>query len=368
MNTRTATPTAPWLAIAGEASGDALLGAALEATTVGPWWGVGGDAAEAAGVGLVRHASALAGQGLGEAISTVPAVISTLRMVKARLRGCRGALLVDFPELNMRVLKAAERVGVPVAWLSPPQAWAWRSWRSAGVARAQWVGCLMPFESDWYRSRGVPAHWVGHPLAERLMPELPSAPAVCLLPGSRDPAVARLLPLMLTAAIRLRRQWPELGFHLPVAPTVDRAPVVAAIRASGLPVRIWSSSAEALAASTVVLSTAGTSSLEATLAGRPVVVAGHLPAGAAWVARRLVRVPHVALPNLILGREAWPELVLDACTPEAMAERLGEMAAVPERWREPLSALRDRMTHPEGGTFAERIAEGLASLPPVRRP
>lgn len=358
-------PLDGWLAVAGEASGDALLAEVVTTAgaegliSPGGWSGVGADASAAAGLNLVAHGRDLAGHGLGEALGTVPALISTWRRLRRRLPEARGILLVDFPELNSRLLSAADGLDVPGAWLSPPQAWAWRPWRARQVKRARWVGCLMPFEVSWYQARGVPATWVGHPLAARPQPPMPTRPRLCLLPGSRDPSVRRMLPLMLTAAARLRRAAPELGLALPVASTVDRGWVLQAIRAADLPVQIYDDAPSALAASTVAVSTAGTACLEAALAGRPTLILGHLPPGAAAVARALVRADHVGLPNLILQRRALPELWLEGCTPAAIAEGVEGLLAAPAQAAEALEELRARMHRPG---FAGRVLEGLLAI------
>ncbi len=347
------------LCVAGEASGDRLLAAvlaALRARVDVDAVGLGGDASAAAGLRLLAGARAVAAGGLVEAAAHLPAVVGAYRRLRSALDGSSAALLVDFPEVNRRLL---ERSRAPVAWLAPPQAWAWRPWRARAVARAAWVGCLLPFEAAWYRAHGVAAEWVGHPLAEASAPPPAAEPCVALLPGSRDGTVRRLLPVMLAAAIRAHRRRPRLRFTLAVASTVDRLAVRRAVVASDLPIALRDDAPAALAEATVAMAGAGTATLEATLAGRPVVALARLHPASAAVARRLVRVDHVALPNLVLGRQAFPERVQDACTPEGVAEALEIVLADPGRFSPDLAELHARMHQPG---FAARAASRIAAL------
>ncbi len=195
---------------------------------------------------------------------------------------------------------------------------------------------------------------VGHPLAETRPPPPASAPALALLPGSRDPAVRRLLPVMLAAAARL-----GCPVHVAVAPTVDRAFVQRAVTAADLPCAIHETAGEALAAATVALAGAGTATLEAALAGRPVVVLGGASPLTGAVLGRALTVEHVALPNLLLGRRAFPERVLDECRAELVARDADAMLSAPERWAGALADVRGRL---EGEGFAERVGRAVLGL------
>lgn len=351
------------LCVAGEASGDALLAPAVArlATTGFAPAGVGGDRAVAAGLHALGHARDLAAHGLVEAAGTLPAWLRARRALLAALPAARAAVLVDFPELNLRLLRRATRAGVPVAWLAPPQAWAWRAHRAAQLRAAAWVGCLLGFEAEWYRARGVPAEWVGHPLAARPPLPAPATPGLALLPGSRDSAVRALLPVMLAAAARLRAAAPGLALTLAVAPTVDRLFVRRAVEAADLPVALFDDAPAALAGASVALAGAGTATLEAALAGRPPVALARLHRLSAAVARRLVQIPHVALPNLVLGRRAFPERILDDCTAPAVAAAAAALLAEPAACAADLAELRARCHRPDGAEqFAER-ALGISS-------
>lgn len=334
------------LAVAGEASGDRLLAPVVARLRAAGHavCGLGGDEAIAAGLDPVAHARDVAGHGLVEAARVVPATIRTV----ARLRRIRAdaILVVDCPEIGRRLLDGAR---CPVAWVAPPQAWAWRPWRARGMRRAAWVGCLFAFACDWYRQRGVAAEWIGHPLADHPPPPPAPEPRVALLPGSRQSAVEALLPIMLGALARL-----GLPGVLPIAQTADRGRITRLVRASGLPVQLVDAAEDALAAARVVLAGAGTSTLQATLAGRPCVTLARLHPATWAVARRLVRVDAVALPNLILGRRAFPECLQAGCTPDAVAA--AAEGALARDWGAELAAVRAGVARPGG---ADRVMAAL---------
>ena len=351
------------LCVAGEASGDALLGpvvAGLRDRHDLRSVGVGGDESARQGLEMVAHARDLAANGLGEALGSVPAWLAARRRLVARFHGARALCLVDFPELNMRLLGRAVRQGRPVAYVAPPQAWAWRSWRSKRLALAAWVGCLMPFEARWYAAHGVKVECVGHPLAERPVPAWPKSPAVALLPGSRDASLRRLLPLMLASAVSLRRVEPTLRFHLAVASTVDRMFVHRAVQAADIPVALHQTAGSALAASTVALAGAGTATLEAVLAGRAVVIAARVGTVTALVAERLLQVDCVGLPNLVLERPVFPELIQEGCHPAALARAIDGLLDAPARFAAEMVEVRERLRRP--GRFGERVADRVAEI------
>lgn len=339
---------------AGEASGDALLASvAAELVARGhTLTGLAGSESAAAGVDVRIDNRQVAAHGLLAAAGTVPALVRTHATLIAAARTADAMLLVDFPELNRRLLS---RAAVPVAWLAPPQAWAWRPWRARAVRAARWVGCLLPFEARWYRRRGVAAEWIGHPLAERLAPPLPAAPALALFPGSRPPTVRRLLPILLEAAARL----PEVPVAVACAPTVPPDLLSACIEVGPRPDAAILGAAAALEAATVVIAGAGTATLEAALAGRGVVVAARLDPLAEAAARALVRVPHAGLPNLVLGRRAFPEHLLDECTAEGLADSARRLLAAPSSWSADVQALRERVARPG---FAARVADRVESM------
>ena len=201
---------------AGEASGDLHAAAALRALqglTPVEAFGVGGARLEAAGMEVVVSASRIAAVGLSEVWRTVPQLVAAWRRIKRLLRERRPqlALLVDFPDFNLRVAAQARRLGIPVLYYIGPQVWAWRRGRVRVVRRrAREVLCILPFEVDFYAAHGVRARYVGHPLVDEiarvgLLDQ--SVPVVAgrlsMLPGSRAMEVSQLLPVMMKTLEKL---------------------------------------------------------------------------------------------------------------------------------------------------------------------
>jgi lipid-A-disaccharide synthase len=327
--------------VAGEASGD-LHGATLARAlgTLAPELslaGLGGARMAAAGVQLVERIDRLAVVGGTEAVRRLPALWRTLRALRGRLRQRppSALVLIDFPEFNFRLARAARHLGVPVVYFVPPQLWAWRQGRVRAMARdVSRVLAVFPFEVALYHEAGVPVEFVGHPILDVLPPidraaarEDLAGPAVRLvgvLPGSRLEEIDRHLPLLLAAAGRIAARLPGTCFVLALAPTVPAPTVAAAVHAAtrdGLRIQVVSDQTyRVMAAADLLLVASGTATLEAACYGTPMVVLYRLSRVSYAIARRLVRgVAHISLPNILVGRGVVPELIQDAATPEALA-------------------------------------------------
>ncbi len=340
--------------VAGEASGDehaARLVAAIKERAPGlEFFGIGGEALAAQGVRLLCPASELAVVGLSEVAGRLGAVLRALRDVGRALKNSKPALaiLVDFPDFNFWVARLARYYQVPVMYYISPQVWAWRSYRVRTLARlVDRLAVIFPFEADFYRERGVPVTYVGHPLLETLArPEArgswlagagldPGRLTVALLPGSRTGEIEGHLPGMLEAAALIRRAVPASQFLLPVASTApwelvqrlvgDFENGLQAQGQVGLILKIiQGQSFQVLAAAHLALVASGTATLEAALAGTPMVIVYRVSPLTFRVARWLVRVPHVGMANLLAGERLFPELIQEDFTPERLArEALG---------------------------------------------
>src|SRR5947207_1414455 len=230
---------------AGEASGDlhgAALCHALRAEAPGcRLFGMGGERMAAAGMDLLVDVTAVAVAGGTEALSRIPPLYRAYRRLRATLAGARrpGVLVVvDFPEFNLRLARAARQAGIPVVYFIPPQIWAWRSWRVRTIRRViSRVLAVFPFETALYRRAGVPVEFVGHPLLDALAgaPDRVAARralglddralVIGLLPGSRREETARVLPAMREAVTAIGRARRDARFVLALAPTVEPATV-----------------------------------------------------------------------------------------------------------------------------------------------
>lgn len=367
------------LVVAGEASGD-LHGARLvsELRRLVPGlvtFGLGGDELEAAGLEPVAHSSEVAVVGITEVLRLLPRIkqvfAALLREVDRRRPDA--AVLIDFPDFNLRLAKELEKRGLRVVYYISPQVWAWRKGRVRTIAKlVDRMLVLFPFEVDFYRRHDVDVVHVGHPLVDEV-PQLPQAwdrgepdgPfRVALLPGSRLSEVEALLPTMLQAVSRLAAELP-IAVSLIRAPTVPRELLEEQIELSGLPVRIVDGDRfAAIADSHLALCASGTATLEVGLLGTPMIVLYRLGFWTYSLARALVRLPSISLVNLVLGRAAVPELLQGHANPEriaAEAERVLLEDDVRAEMRRALAGLRDRLG--EGGASgraAREVAEVLA--------
>ncbi len=371
-------PNREILVVAGEASGD-LHAARLvsELRRLEPdlgFFGLGGDEMSAAGVETLAHSAEISVVGITEVLR----ILSRARQIFADLlrevdrRRPAAAVLVDFPDFNLRLARELKKRGVAVLYYISPQVWAWRRGRIKAIARlVDRMLVLFPFEVDFYRRHGVDVVHVGHPLVDEV-PVLPSAwergePVeepyrLTLLPGSRVSEVEALLPVMLDAVRQLAAELP-IEVWLIKAPTIPRELLEEAIDLAGLPVRIVSEDRfAAVADSHLALCASGTATLEVGLLGTPIVMLYRLGRWTWLLARLLVRLPYVSLVNLVLGRRVIPELLQRAAHPERIAAE-AEWILLDEQRRDAMRAglaeLRGRLG--EGGA-SRRAAHEVAAV------
>jgi len=370
------------LMVAGEASGEGhaarLVAAFKEMRPGAEFCGIGGEAMAAAGVRIICPATALAVVGLSEVVSHLPAVVWALRLVARTLREERPDLviLVDFPDFNFWVARLAKYYRVPVLYYISPQVWAWRTYRVKTLARlTDRVAVIFPFEAEFYRQRGVAVDYVGHPFMETL-PPVPDRRAVlgewgldpdrltiALLPGSRAGEIERHLPTMLAAAVLLQQALPECQFVLPLASTAPEGLVrglVAELTTAHTVVKIIpGQSYQALAAAHLAVVASGTATVEAALAGTPSVIVYRVSALSYLVGRRLVRVSHVGMANLLAGERLFPELIQEQFTPERLAGEVLNLVRDRRRLKQIRRGL-ERIIRTLGGPGASRRAARAA--------
>src|SRR5437879_11249116 len=282
--------------VAGEASGD-LHGAALchalrELDPSCRLFGMGGARMAAEGMKILVDVTARAVTGGSEAFGQVPRLYRAYRELRSVLEGPeRPAVLVliDFPEFNLRLARAARRARVPVVYFIPPQVWAWRGGRVRTIRRVvSLVLAVFPFEPAIYRRAGVPVEFVGHPVLDAVVGAPDRATArrelglgeharvVGLLPGSRREEVARTLPLMRAAAAVVAAVRPDVRFLLALAPTVGAADVRQHVGAVPRIEVVSDSTYAVMRACDLLLVTSGTATLEAGVLGTPMVVCYRL--------------------------------------------------------------------------------------------
>ncbi|MGW8207377.1 MAG: lipid-A-disaccharide synthase [Syntrophobacteria bacterium] len=326
------------LIIAGEASGDLYGGNLVKAIrTVDPsiyFLGVGGSHMKEAGVRLLRHAEEMAVVGLPGA-KRLLTIFEAFREVSASLTHWRPDLtiLIDYPEFNLMVAGRAKRHGIPVMYYVSPQIWAWRSGRINTIrSRVDRMVVILPFEEKLYQEAGVKVSFVGHPLLDLIALEDEegspcrrygkngSSQLIGLLPGSRSSEVSRLLPVMLDMAAILLDMIPKVHFLVPLAPTISREQIAPYLKGRNLPLTVVTDSThEVIRACEMIVAASGTVTLEAAIIGTPLVVVYKVNPLTYWLGKRLVKVNHVALANIIAGETVAPELIQHEVTPERIA-------------------------------------------------
>ncbi|MES2522202.1 MAG: lipid-A-disaccharide synthase [Gemmatimonadota bacterium] len=293
--------------------------------------GVGGGHMERAGVELIEHAERLAVMGFVEVLRHVPKHWMLLRRIEQRIAAGNVGLviLLDYPGFNLKVAAVARRAGIPVLYYITPQVWAWGADRLPKIARlVTKAACILPFEEALLRQHGVDATFVGHPLLDRIatMPAAadarvqlgfsPDDEVLAVFPGSRRGELSRHLEPFVATARELQQRRPGLKVVVSVAPTVR-------ISAADCPFPlVHDASYTVLRAGTAGLLKSGTTTLEAAVAGLPHVIGYRTNPLTYAIARRVVRIPHIGLVNVVAGHEVSKEFVQDAFVPRTVADAL----------------------------------------------
>ncbi|CAN5722146.1 lipid-A-disaccharide synthase [soil metagenome] len=302
---------------------------------------------EAEGVTLLARVDELAVMGFAEVLLRLPFFLRLRRQVHELLEREKVNLVIpiDYPGFNLRLARHATGSGTPVLYYIAPQVWAWHASRTRQLATdAKRVAVILPFEEQFLREKGVRAEFVGSPLLEVPPPTMdredwcraeglqPDLPLLALFPGSREQEVRRHLDLFQAAAAKVRLHRPEVQVVTGRSPDLDPALFL------GSWVPTSSKPGELLHFATAALVKSGTTTLEAALAGTPFVVVYRMNPISWQIARRLVKVPHIALANLVAGERLAPEFVQDDARPEALAEALLPLLQEGTREREEMRA------------------------------
>jgi lipid-A-disaccharide synthase len=367
------------LVVAGEPSGD-RAGARVLAE-LGPTvrsFGIGGPALEAMGLDIVAHVSHLTTMGVSEVASRALRIAGELLRVArlAKKRRPAAALLIGYSDFNARLAPILRQRGTRVLWYSPPQVWAWRAHRVAKIKESvDALAVILPFEEAFWRARGAPARYVGHPVVEvkplsradarAALGLTPAASAIAILPGSRPHEVRRLLQPMLAAYETVRRDRASVDARLLLAPGLDQSTrdfAIAAARRERLAcadVDPLSGAYQYLSAFDAALCASGTASLEAALARAMPVVAYRVGLLTEMVVRPKLSTPHIGLPNILLGRAVFPELlqrdVAERPLARALARVLDARAALTAACEELDVILRP----PDGAPSPSRAVAGM---------
>ena len=324
---------------AGEASGDLHAGSVTRAIKQlepeAEIFGMGGDCLREAGGEVLFDIKDHSVMGFVEVLKRLPDIWK-LRSAFIELMDCRRPdvlLTIDYPGFNMRLAKLAKERGIKVVSFIAPSAWAWRPSRAAGVVKVvDKIASIFPFEYDLYKSYGADIEFVGHPLVDTVKPSLPRTeaeqlagkraghPLVLLMPGSRTMEIKRLLPDMLAAAKILKQMRPDIDIAMPRAVTIAREMLEAPVKQAGLDIKLTEGhNYDVMSVADLAIATSGTVTLEAALCGLGCEILYKASPISFWIAKQVMEIPHIGLPNIVAGRLIEPELLQDDCIPEKIA-------------------------------------------------
>jgi lipid-A-disaccharide synthase len=338
------------------------------------FFGAGGDRMRGAGLDTIVDARELAVVGITEILGHLPKVYGLFRKLIAAADQRRPdlAVVIDSPAFNWRVARQMHRRGIPVVYYVSPQFWAWRQGRVRFLRNyVDKALVIFPFEEKFYRDRGVDATFVGHPLVDLPAPHItrasyaaqhgldPAKPWITLMPGSRAKEVRMNLPTILEAAAHLGTDY---EFLLPVAPTLSRVWFERLI-GGRVSLRLVSESLPALTHSRGGIIASGTATVEAAIVGVPFVMVYRVAPLTYILGRPWVKVPHLAMVNLVAGKEVVPELVQGDFTTQNVILKLNEILAdgpVRTHMVEGLEKVRESLRGPDHP--AERAAEIILRL------
>lgn len=373
---------------AGEASGDTygsqLIEALRQLIPGSTFFGMGGEEMRASGAELLVHANEVAVVGLVEVVRHLPDIRRRFKhmVAEAARRKPDAAILIDFPDFNLRLARELHRLGIPVFYFVSPQIWAWRTGRVQQIRKyVRKMIVIFPFEQEFYARHGVEVSYVGHPLAYVPQPQTsreefaaqhgldPRKQWIALLPGSRRKEVRLNLPVMVEAAKLLQKQSAEFEFLLPVASTLSqdwlrrqleqmhglkpgfiRAPQAGdPLWTNGIPstehhpfvdprstglaanlplIHLTDNARATLMHARAAVVASGTATVEAALSGTPFIVVYRLAPLTWLLGRRLVKLDTFAMPNLIAGKKIVPELIQKDFTAQNVLRELN--AIIPD--------------------------------------
>ena len=325
---------------AGEASGDihaaAVTAAIKKIDSSVEVFGMGGDALRNAGGEVLFDIKDHGVMGFVEVLKKLPDLFKLRddfeKVMDERKPDC--LITVDYPGFNMKLAKLAHDKGIPVVSYIAPSAWAWHKSRAKKVAKiVDKVACIFPFEYDVYKEAGAYVEFVGHPLVDIVKPSMTKEEAmafagkeegkklILLMPGSRLMEIEKMLPTLLEAAKIIKKQLPEVSFVMPRAGTIPISLLEEKIQASGLDVKITEgNNYDLFSVADLALATSGTVTLEAALCGLGSVIVYKTNPVTYFIAKLLVNIPHIGLPNIVAAKSVVPELIQNDFTPAKVAQ------------------------------------------------
>jgi lipid-A-disaccharide synthase len=339
-----------FLLSAGEASGDTygaqLIDALAALAPNATFFGMGGEKMRGSGAELLVHANEVAVVGLVEVVRHLPNIRRRFKhlVAEAARRKPDAAILIDFPDFNLRLARELHRLGIPVFYFVSPQIWAWRTGRVQQIRKyVRKMIVIFPFEQEFYARHGVEVSYVGHPLAYVPQPQTsreefaaqhgldPRKQWIALLPGSRRKELGFNIERMLWAGEMLNEQSGLYEFVLPVASTLSKewlASKLGNLWISSIRLTLTHNARATLMHARAAVVASGTATVEAALSGTPFVVVYRLAPLTWLLGRKLVKLDTFAMPNLIAGKKVVPELIQKDVTAQNVVRELN--AIIPD--------------------------------------
>lgn len=368
--------------VAGEASGDIygadLVQKALALDSGIAFYGIGGRRMREAGVATLVDSGDMAVMGLVEVLKHFKVISSAfLKLRNILLHDPPDLLLlIDYPGFNIRLAKVARKAGVKVLYYISPKVWAWKAGRIRTIAATvDRMAVIFPFEVPLYEKAGVPVSFVGHPMLDLVNVTMkrdeaatgfgldPATKIVGLFPGSRRSEIERILPAILGAAKLLQKRFPGIQFVLPLASTLHESDIKPYLEQAGIcPVISRSGIHDLIRACDAIISVSGTVTLEIALIGTPMVIIYKLSPLTYQVAKRVVRIEHIGLCNIVAGETIVRELIQHQANPEEIAAEIVKLLTdTPYRdaMTGKLSEVRDLLRRGGAAENVARLALGL---------
>ncbi|HEX9023724.1 MAG TPA: lipid-A-disaccharide synthase [Geobacteraceae bacterium] len=368
--------------VAGEASGDLhgsnLVKEALRANPDLAFIGMGGPKMREAGVTILGDSAETAVVGLVEVISHFGAIYRAFATLRRVLRSDPPDLLIliDFPDFNLRLAKEAKKAGVKVLYYISPQVWAWRVGRVKKIARlVDRMAVVFPFEVPFYEKEGVPVTFVGHPLVDTVYPTMnrseaqadfgldPARKTVGLFPGSRKGEIKNLAATILEAATLLKKHFPDLQFVLPLASSLTISDIAPFLDAPELNIRVIEGRIyDVMQVCDAIISVSGTVTLEAALMGAPMVIIYRVSPLTYAVAKRLVKVEHIGICNIVAGERVVRELLQDDAEPAWITAEIARILTDDDYARQMRGKLAGIRAKLGSGGGSARVAEVVLEM------
>jgi lipid-A-disaccharide synthase len=334
------------------------------------------------GVVTLVDSADMAVMGLVEVISHFGVISAAYKKLKRILQDNPPELLIliDYPGFNLRLANAAKKAGVKVLYYISPKVWAWKAGRVRTIAACvDHIAVIFPFEVPLYEEAGVPVTFVGHPLLDLVNVSMkrddaaasfgldPSRKTVGLFPGSRRNEIERILPTILDSARCVQQQFPDVQFVLPLASTLQDGDILPQLAASGIPAIITRERIhDLIRACDAVISVSGTVTLEIALIGTPMVIIYKLAPLTFMMAKRLVKVEHIGLCNIVAGETVVNELIQGEATPariSAEIEKILGNVQYANEIKQKLLAVRSQLKRGGASAGVARMALTLMEAP-----